>query len=178
MLINLCTRLFIITLTFKILIANRIMSNFQCKDQDCTILHRTSHGLLVQWQKTPLHCLCKSSFMLSSFFIVHFDWLYMLQVKIIFRLKCFSLDCFSISLLRLTKENAHYSAGDPAGNVLQFHSVGAILDWLPGKFSLNLMCSVFLTRELVSISWYSFKDETLDLVFITGLFIIFLTVFD
>ena len=102
----------------------------------------------------------------------------MLQVKIIFRLKCISLDCFSISLLRLTKENAHYSAGDPAGNVLQFHSVGAILDWLPGKFSLNLMCSVFLTRELVSILWYSFKDETLDLVFITGLFIIFLTVFD
>ena len=76
MLINLCTGLFIITLTFKILIANRIMSNFQCKDQDCSILHRTSHGLLVQWQKTPLHCLCKWSFMLSSFFLVHFDWLY------------------------------------------------------------------------------------------------------
>lgn len=90
MLINLCTGLFIITLTFKILIANRIMSNFQCKDQDCSILHRTSHGLLVQWQKTPLHCLCKWSFMLSSFFLVHFDWLYMLQIKIIPRPKQYS----------------------------------------------------------------------------------------
>ena len=31
----------------------------------------------------------------------------------------------------------------------------------PGTFCLDLMCSVFLTRKLVSILWHSFTDETL-----------------
>ena len=62
-------------------------------------------------------------------------------------------DC---ELLRSTKENAYYSssARDPMGSVLnamRFHVLGAILDWLAGTFPLDLMCSVFLARELVSI---------------------------
>ena len=38
----------------------------------------------------------------------------------------------------------------------------AILD-RPGTFCLDLMCSVFLIRELVSILWHSFTDETLTI---------------
>ena len=58
--------------------------------------------------------------------------------------------------LRSTKENAYYSspARDPAGSALdamRFHGLGAILDWLAGTFCLDLMCSVFLALELVSI---------------------------
>ena len=36
-------------------------------------------------------------------------------------------------------------------NAMRFHVLGAILDWLAGTFPLDLMCSVFLARELVSI---------------------------
>ena len=38
---------------------------------------------------------------------------------------------------------------------VQFNGLDAILD-RPGTFCLDLMCLVFLTRELVSILWHSF----------------------
>ena len=70
------------------------------------------------------------------------------------------VDCFLLS----TKENAHYVCTvHEVVTVLypmRFHGLDALLDW-PGTFCLDLMCSVFLTRELVSILWHSFTDETL-----------------
>ena len=51
---------------------------------------------------------------------------------------------------------------------MQFHGLDAILD-RPGTLYLDLMCSVFLARELVSILWH---------LFTTGLFIVFLAVFN
>ena len=66
--------------------------------------------------------------------------------------------------LRSTKENAYYLCTvHEVVTVLyamRFHGLDAILD-RPGTFCLDLMCSVFLTRELVSILWHSFTDETL-----------------
>ena len=44
--------------------------------------------------------------------------------------------------------------------VTVLYACDAILD-RPGAFCLDLMCSVFLTREVVSILWHSFADETL-----------------
>ena len=63
------------------------------------------------------------------------------------------------------KENAaHYSCtvhdAVTVPYAMRFHGLDAILD-RPGTFCLDLMCSVFLTRELVSILWHSFTDETL-----------------
>ena len=56
--------------------------------------------------------------------------------------------------LRSTKENAYYSCTVhnvvTVPNAMRFHVLEAILD-RPGTFCLDLMCSVFLTRELVSI---------------------------
>ena len=42
---------------------------------------------------------------------------------------------------------------DSVLDAMRFHGLGAILDWLAGTFCLDLMCSVFLARELVSILW-------------------------
>ena len=71
--------------------------------------------------------------------------------------------------MRSTKENAYYSslAGDPAGSVLdamRFHGLGAILDWLATTTGLDLI-------KLVH------RYNIGELVFITGLFIVLLTVF-
>jgi len=53
-------------------------------------------------------------------------------------------------------EKAYYSSpvGDPAGRVLdaiRFHRLGAILGWLAGSFCLDLMCLVFLAREVTEL---------------------------
>ena len=80
---------------------------------------------------------------------MHFDWSNK-QVVTLFcgkRVKLFVL-------LRLTKENAYYLCTvHEVVTILYamgFHSLDAILD-RPGTFCLDLMCSVFLTWELVSI---------------------------
>ena len=55
--------------------------------------------------------------------------------------------------LRSTKENAYYSCTVHdvySSYTMRFHGLDAILD-RPGTFCLDLMCSVFLARELVSI---------------------------
>ena len=56
--------------------------------------------------------------------------------------------------MRSTKEDAyHLCTVHEVVTVLhgmRFHGLDAILDW-PGTFCLDLMCSVFLTRELVSV---------------------------
>ena len=56
--------------------------------------------------------------------------------------------------LRSTKENAYYSCTVhdvvTVPYAMRIHGLDAILD-RPGTFCLDLMCSVFLTRELVSI---------------------------
>ena len=59
-----------------------------------------------------------------------------------------------------------------------FHSLDTILD-RPSTFRLDLMFSVFLTRELVSILWHSFVHRWNfgDFLFTTGLFIVFVAVF-
>ena len=58
------------------------------------------------------------------------------------------------TLLRSTKENAYYSwtVHDvvTVPYAMRFHSLDAILDQ-PGTFRLDLMCSIFLARELVFI---------------------------
>ena len=58
------------------------------------------------------------------------------------------------TLLRSTKENAYYSwtVHDvvTVPYAMRFHSLDAILD-RPGTFRLDLMCSIFLARELVFI---------------------------
>ena len=64
----------------------------------------------------------------------------------------------------IAKENASYSfTVHEVVTVLyatRFQGLDAILD-RPGTLCLDLMCSVFLARELVSILWHSFTDETL-----------------
>ena len=61
---------------------------------------------------------------------------------------------FGEIILRSTKENAYYSCTvHEVVTVLyamRFHGLDAILD-RPGTLYLDLMCSVFLARELVSI---------------------------
>ena len=63
------------------------------------------------------------------------------------------------SFLRSTKENAYYLCTVHEAvtvlYVMRFNGMDAIFD-RPGTFCLDLMCSVFLTRELVSILWHSF----------------------
>ena len=58
------------------------------------------------------------------------------------------------TLLRSTKENAYYSWAVhdevTVPYAMRFHSLDAISDG-PGTFCLDLMCSVFLARELVFI---------------------------
>ena len=66
--------------------------------------------------------------------------------------------------LRSTKENAYYLCTvHEVVTVLygmRFRDLDAILDG-PGTFRLDLMCSAYRTRELVSILCHSFTDETL-----------------
>ena len=62
------------------------------------------------------------------------------------------------------REHTYYwsPVGDPVGSVLdamRFHGLVAIWDWLAGTFCLDLMCSVFLAGELVSILWHPFTVE-------------------
>ena len=64
---------------------------------------------------------------------------------------CIPIKCIS------TKENAYYlslfayrTRGSNRSICQAINSLDAILDW-PATFCLNLMFSVFLTRELVSI---------------------------
>ena len=89
---------------------------------------------------------------------------------------------YSAGYLRSTKEKAYYSCTVfevvTVLYAMRFHGLDAILD-RPGTLCLNLMCSaVFLARELVSILCHSFTDEKLAILYTTGLFIVFLAVFN